>query len=164
VIRALRRRHRTLMLALAVALPALLAAALAVRRQVPRLPGLAAAIDGPERSAAREIGPRSVTSLADGWFAATLLATPSAASGLSVATELAVDRGRPEWLLYWSAERPAVGGALPPQCWLLGVLRDEGPRRLELPAAAAGRDGQLVVYAPDHARVLATLPLGGALP
>jgi len=139
--------------ALGLIAPAILVAALLARNPVPD--GL---IPGGEEATPTE-GTRLVTSLDDGGrISAVLYELEASPSGLAVALSMDVDRGRPEWLAYWTPDEQ-TGGRLPDRAWLLGALGDDGEDRYPLPAPAARARGRIIVYRPLDAEVVADLRL-----
>lgn len=154
----LRRRHRRMILALALVLPALYVGALAARPSPPPALPLTGVVSG---------APPLGASLAGQW--------PDLWMGLPITTRLLVapDLGRwveiaprrdlevPGPLLYWHPG-PAAGGGLPPDAVLLGPLAAGAPRAFRLPLEAAG--GELLLWSLEHGELVgrATLPPAGA--
>ena len=159
--RALRTRHRRVVLALGVVLPAGIALALAARPA----PLPAAALGIPVLDA-------SVSHAATLWEgrggdgALSIEARLARAEDARVAVDLTVrsDVGQPETLAYWSATTGA-DAALPHDAILLGAVDFQRPQRFALPAAAHDRAGTLVLYRIAQGSVAATLalPATGAL-
>lgn len=157
MIAPLRRRHRMTMAALLVALPALVALALAARREEPRMNSLPAGL---------ETGPRSGGADVESYelFAELGVAVRGRRTVAGATLELAPAKplGRPDVLVYWSAENADserwTEGAL-----LLGVLGDRA-RIYSVPATAAARDGYLVLYSLAHQEVLAAGALAAMIP
>ena len=153
MIRPLRKRHRVTMVLLAVALPALLAAGLMARRPVPAVETLPEGIDPGATAGA----PRTVTNLEGGGLVSMQLI--EAPSGVSVTLEVEGVRGRPEWLVYWTPGTGSPGGRLPDEAWLLGALEENRLNRFDLPEAAPGPVGRVILYRPVSGEVLGSLNL-----
>jgi hypothetical protein len=145
MIRPLRRRHRTMIAALAVLVPAGLAAALAVRPRppmVPQLPGAGPAIDC-VRLDRRDLWGELPVRIRVG--------SSRGGGGTLIEVRLAGPLRRPDVLLYWSVALPAAGEPLPADSRLLGAI--EGGRSTRfLPEEALG-GGALVLYSLGHGEV-----------
>jgi hypothetical protein len=165
LIRPLRRRHRRTILALAIALPALYAAALAVRPWRPEVTSLAGLVPGPPPAGARSLGEWS-----DLWPGLPITTRRLRAPAGAELVELRPRRDlrEPGVLLYW--RRAASGGAgddtgagLPPDAVLLGAVAGTEARSFALPPGAGG-EGELWLWSLGHGRAVgrARLPAGAA--
>ncbi len=150
MIAPLRRRHRLWFPILAVVVPILYVLALAARPRPPiaELPAaLAGSVDGElVRETEDLFGDHPVTTRVrrgDG--------------GWQVELEPAAVIVRPEVLVYWSAS--AAGESLPAEAFLLGSLAGVRARVFDLPTAALGRDGWLVLYSLGHQEVVGAAEL-----
>ncbi len=65
----------------------------------------------------------------------------------------------PDPLVYWSGAAAPPDGGLPPDAVLLGSLLGVRPREFELPAAALAADGQVLVYSLGHGALAGEFPL-----
>jgi len=155
VILPLRRRHRVASVGLAVALPVLFAAALAVRRPVPAIARLPFAVVPPRLAGSSRVHDTG-TGLA---LRLTFPVTAPGARAGRVALELLRDPRTPDLLAYWSPAAGSVGdSSLPDDARLLGAIVGRGPTVFELPEPAAG--GHLVLYSLAHRTLVDTLELG----
>ncbi len=151
--RNLRRAHRIGTLALAILVPPLVAAAILARRPVPPVttipPSLIVDVDA-LRSELGFIG----EAIAPGvrWRLAP------ASGSIEETVEFAIDQDPriPDLLVYWSlGDTPTAGGPLVGESYLLGRVADRGVRRFELPNAARGRAGSLVLFSLARNEVVA---------
>lgn len=158
--RALRRRHRVVVLALSVVLPIGLAVALAAR-PAPALVAnhelasassddapLTAAWQGSAGNEALRVETRV------GWTATQSAATTTPSLDLEVRSGV----GQPELLAYWSPAA-ATGDVLPTGSVLLGPARLQGTRRFALPDQARRKGGHLVLFSLAQGRVASALAL-----
>ena len=145
MIHSLRERHQRTFLGLAVALPLLFIAALAVRPDWPtqESPGPAPAIEA-----------WTVIGALGG--ARALIEHQSTREWLHLARTDALVA--PDVLVYWTEEAPGFEEPLPRDAVLLGALGDVGTSTFDLPARGVG--GALVLYSLGHRRVLAVQPMG----
>ncbi len=152
MIAPLRRRHRWTTAALAVALPVAYVVALAARPDEPVVdklpPALAPAVAGPvdaDLGLLIEDPPLAARTRGEGsrWW-------------LELEPVSAVVR--PEVLVYWSPS-PAKAGRLPADAYLMGGLAGARARAFELPAAALGNAGTLVLYSLGHQETVASAHL-----
>ena len=144
MIAPLRARHRATWLVLALAIPSLFVASIAVRPEWPEDD-----VDDPRRlpgNGYRVLG-----------GSATI-----AEAALSVrveSNELVIEQldgpTVPDPLLYWTSTVPAAGDGLPDDAIFLGAVGGR-PRRVEPPDVASGA---LVLYSGAHGRRVAALPL-----
>lgn len=152
MIAPLRRRHRVMVTFLLIAVPVGLVLALSARPTLPIMEELPGALAG---------GPNARGADVEGYdvFGEIGVAARGyqTASGAVLELEPAEPLARPDVLVYWSAE--AAGDRLPDGALLLGVLSDRA-RTYAVPAAAAGREGFLVLYSLGHQEVVAS----GAVP
>jgi len=157
MIRALRRRHRTIVSLLAVALPLLGVAGLVARRPIPAQEPLPEAL-GPSEIETPAGAPRSRLSWPGG--ALTLVRL----SATELVLEPQVEIAGAELLVYWTVDAPAPGGNLPAESWLLGRVDGARACRLTLPSRAQESAGSLVLYDLAHQTVVATTELRGGAP
>jgi len=150
-----------MIVAVGIVVPVVFAAGLLARKPAPRVPGFPAILTPPGAAVGDSVAAPRVTNLDDGRLAVTLVGSPESASGLAVAIDIDVHRGRPEWLAYWTVA-DTVGETLPDDAWLLGALSDAGTNILGLPEPATAGGGRLVIYVPVDDRVLASQPLPDA--
>ncbi|MCB9758591.1 MAG: hypothetical protein H6739_02000 [Alphaproteobacteria bacterium] len=156
----LRRRHQRALFALTAVLPVGAMLGLNLRAPEPVMDSLPAALS---RQPAGD-GP-ALRQAADLWEGATWTTTVTSNGGPLVVTLTGREPLRqPEPLLYWSAERPELGGALPRDAWLLGAVPDDPTLRFALPARVPAPQGWLLVYALGHSEVVARAPLGEGAP
>jgi hypothetical protein len=92
---------------------------------------------------------------ADDLFAEHAVATRLRRGGGGFQVELAPETAiaAPAVLVYWSPAA-ATEKELPAEAFLLGSLAGTRARAFDLPAAALGRDGWLVLYSLGHQQVL----------
>ena len=151
MIRPLRVWHRRMISILALVVPALLVAALAVRRPAPT------DSDAADPLEQERFRPERVTQRISS--APPLPAIEVELAGLALSLHTALFDERPDVLLYWSADRPASGGTWPGEAHLLGSGDGHFDGFLLLPEAARKRDGWLVLYSVAHREVVAELQL-----
>jgi hypothetical protein len=151
MISPLRRRHRHVMLGLAVVLPLGFATALASRPAPAVQESLPAELAGREPATTFAVRAERASLSRELPIA---LALGDAAPGLAA---VRIDsRGAPfvpDALVYWSAA-PSSAGALPAQSFLLGAVPENDVRVLALPAAAHTRGGRLLVFSAGWQRVV----------
>lgn len=149
MIRPLRRAHRAASVALALALPLGLAAALMARPDPP-----AAVLEGlvPPGASGRVVAEWEVPELG---LAASLLAEEGGPRWLTLVP--ADDPREADVLVYWTAAPGAGAEALAAGARLLGTLAGAAPRAFALPPEVAG--GRLVLFGLAHQEVLATSAL-----
>jgi|SRR6516162_4934170 len=144
MIRPLRRRHRVIVFALTITLPAAFAVGIASRSEVPTsksgAPGLHAEIHGQI-----EIWRRN-----DLWakkaIQTRLLRISPDSRQLVVALQ-AIDRiVRPDLLVYWTPGEPKTLNSLPEDSFLLGSFEQSAPTPFTLPEPAKKQTGVLVLY------------------
>ena len=158
MIHALRRRHRLAITALAVLLPIVFAAGLALRTQPAIMNPLPAALSQATPGLSRVLTSRG--DLLPGLGASVrVLADSVPPSRMTVEITPSVDPHEPDLLVYWSALPDGGTNPLPPDAHLLGSLAGIRPRALPLPDLALTQDGALIVYSLAHGRRLATTPL-----
>jgi len=157
MIRPLRRRHRRLVLGLALTVPPLFVAALASRdlpRPMERIPPALLAPGGPPMERA--------VAVADLWpgigLSARIGRDPADGNGV---VELAATAAlpHPDVLLYWMPDAVVAGDALPPDARLLGHVTGHRTERFGLPASAAAGEGTLALYSLAHQELFAAAPL-----
>jgi hypothetical protein len=156
MIQALRQRHRTLISALALTLPAVFASGLLVRQPVPATGNLPTA---PARLMPGDgrIAPSERSGLPESPFAVRLL--PGTGSAVGAVIELLTTRelSAPDVLIYWSAAEPEAG-RLPAEATLLGPLKGARGARFAVPERAAPA-GRLILYSLARQEVVATLQI-----
>lgn len=159
MIRRLRRRHRLLVAALSLAVPAVFAAGLLARKAVPWLPELPPEMaPGATPAATRTLG--EWDDLWVGLPVTTRLLT--SAAGTLVELRPREDPGLPDLLVYWSEAEAEVGAAAPPSASvLLGPAAGSASWTFRLPPAAAAGGGYLVLYSLAHQEAVAAAPLPG---
>lgn len=145
MIRPLRARHRRMIVVLALVVPMLLVAALAVRRPAPTSPDRIDSSVPPL--------PALEVELARG---------ESDAPGLAVRLRTSLFDERPDILPYWSPVRPVDDGSWTARSHLLGSGGKRFDEFLLLPEAAQERDGWLVLYSVAHREVVAEQQLSTA--
>jgi hypothetical protein len=160
MIRPLRQRHRVMVIALTITLPAAFAVGIATRREVPAfragVPGQLA--EAPIRS---ELWTRN-----DLWEKKTITTRLLRIGGSArqplielVATDLIA---RPDVLVYWVPGERKIQGALPDDAFLLGSFEQSNPSRLALPPEAEKQTGALVLYSlADHEIVAVSKTFAG---
>ena len=160
MIAPLRRRHRLMTMALAIAVPVLYVVALAARPDEPVTPQLPAALaPAPAGEVDNDFGelfsdpPIVVRSRTDGSRQRRAGVPPKWWLELEPRAPLA----RPEVLVYWS-KSPATD-RLPEDAWLIGGLAGDRVRAFELPLEAMGLAGYLVLYSLGHQEVVASAEL-----
>jgi hypothetical protein len=152
MIQALRQRHRTLVTALALALPAVFASALLVRRPVPASGKLPATLADSTPGEAR-VAPAERSGPPESPVAVRLL---TRAAGAAIELQVTRELGAPDVLVYWSAAEPEAG-RLPASAALLGPLRGARAARFTLPGRATSAAGLLVLYSLARQEIVATL-------
>jgi hypothetical protein len=141
MIRPLRQRHRVMIFALSVALPAGFALGIATRKEVPT---------------SRSTGFKEVRNSTELWsrddlwekkaIRTRLLRSGSGAGQLSVELRL-IDRiVRPDVLVYWVPGESKIQKSLPDDAFLLGSFEQSIPVPLALPDIATTQTGALVLY------------------
>ena len=149
MIRPLRKAHAAAWSALALCLPAGIALGLGARPAEPTME-LTALCTAPREPAAWSRQGR--------WTDQAILVRLAAGEERTIVeVKPDEDRQKPVLLVYWSAEAP--GGSLPERAYLLGSLSGTEPRRLELPAHAAG--GWLHLLSLGHGELVSSLELAG---
>lgn len=145
MIRPLRKLHRFTFYILAVLLPVIFIAGLAVRRPIPPSPSQPVVDQtGAARSASGEAG------------------APAASGEEAIDLNELRASGAPDPLIYWSREQPQ-GDQLSQDAVLLGALSNlQGassvrPRDL-LPPAARESDGYLIIYSLANRRIVSVRP------
>lgn len=149
MIAPLRRRHRSMFVVLAVAVPALFLTALAHRPTAPLVPKLPIELVSTTPSAGQ-----SLELFAD--YAASLLVD---ADGAHLTLEALAPLRQPDLLAYFSTGAPAAS-SLPAEAHLLGPVAWGQPRTFALPPAAAD-GGHLLLYSLPHQEVTAAAELPG---
>ena len=145
MIRPLRKRHLWLLAAVAAIVAPLYLAALAARPAPAVQEVLAAGLAGPARAASGEAvelptsPPLQVRAAGDGVIEVR-------SDGFLEGADL---------LLYWA---PATESRSLDDAWLLGAVRGGERQLLELPEAAAGSAGVLVLYSLGHGEEVAHAP------
>jgi len=152
MIAPLRRRHRSIFVVLAVAVPALFLAALAHRPVAPQVKKLATELVGTAPTAGRPL--ELFADYASSWVVD--------ADGAHLTLEALAPLRQPDLLAYFSANAPTATH-LPVAALLLGPVTWGQPRTFTLPKAAAG-GGHLVLYSLPHQEVTATAELPGFEP
>ena len=144
MIRRLRQRHASVLFALAVVVPVIFVAALAVRPELPVMP-----------SASPPLQTESWTALDPGGSLRGLIEVRGHNEWLHLVRDERLVA--PDALVYWSSEVPGDDAPFPPAAVLLGALGDTGSHTYALPA----RDvtGNLLVYSLAHRSVIAAAPL-----
>jgi hypothetical protein len=155
VIRSHRIAHRGIFVALALLIPALLAAGIGLRPTVPPITGddTLFLADG----FAPKAGEDGVEIVGVGLRFGL---TPRS-DGRSVVIRPLETIARPDLLVYWAARPPRPGedqGARLAEAQLVGSLSGRSARVLQLPAGTRG--GHLLVYSLGHGELLADLALG----
>ncbi|MCP3957651.1 MAG: hypothetical protein GY719_07330 [bacterium] len=163
MIAPLRRRHRWMTVTLALAVPVLYVAALAVRPDEPAPRELPATLAG---AGSRPGQP--VTELGDLFADPRIAVTTSRGGGhWWLWFEPAAPVTRPETLVYWAPSAPDLASGVPDDAYLLGTLAGSRRRAFALPASVWGRAGWLVLYSLGHQEAFATAelpPVGGRPP
>ena len=140
MIRVLRRRHRAMVCALGVLLPAAFASGIAARRPVPVVASVS-----PELAVKASGFDRVVWTQADLWPDHGILTGLRRDARGSVAVELMLrDLVKPDVLVYWAAGKESAIEGLPGNAHLLGKLSKGVP--LPLPADARGEAGRILLY------------------
>jgi hypothetical protein len=149
MIRPLRQRHRVMIFALSVVVPAAFAVGIAARKPVPDLsvapPGLSAKIPRLNELWSRD-------NLWEKRTIRTRLLNNNADAGQLVVELIAKDQiVRPDVIVYWIRGEPTIQDSLPDNAILLGSFDPSTPLFLTLPAEAAKSSGMLVLYSlADH--------------
>jgi len=144
LIHALRVRHGRIFVGLAVALPVLFIAALAVRPSWPTQES-----SGPAPST------ETWTVIGNLRGARAMIEKQSTREWLHLArTDHLV---APDVLVYWAEEAPDLDSPLPSDAVLLGAFGDVGTSTFDLPARSIG--GTLILYSLGHRSLLAVQPM-----
>jgi len=159
MIRALRRRHRRVTLALAVCLPIALVTALASRPAEPLDDNAFADRSEPDRPAS-DRNTLDLGSSPGPNVSSTLWASERI---VELTTRAAIDH--PDVLVYWipSAGSGAGSAALPADARLLGPLGGVGTRRFRLPPDGQLAGSRLILFSLGHGTRVTTIPLGERL-
>ena len=156
MIRPLRQRHRVMMFALTVIIPAGFAVGIATRREVPTS-RVAASGHFAEARSQSELWSRD-----DLWEKKAIhTRLLSVGPGQQLAVELAsADRiVRPDVLLYWFPGERKIQDSLPDDAFLLGSFDASNPIPLTLPAEAGKQTGVLALYSlADHEIIALSKP------
>jgi hypothetical protein len=140
----LRQRHRAMVFALGAFLPAAFIFGVASRHSVPLLPALP-----------RDLPHQPVQATNAAWLREDLweksqlrtrLLTDSTQSTLALELTAPEPVVKPDVLLYWIPGNPEVEESLPNDAILLGAWMQDPVRPLNVPAAAKGSQGKLVLY------------------
>jgi hypothetical protein len=152
MIRPLRVRHRTMMIALAVIVPALFVAGLTARQAVPRI------VESPVGQQAAsyesfEVVGRDERAWGELPIRTIWLRGPSAAAPRAVSLEVDGPLKRPDLLVYWD-DRSSDAGELSDGARLLGRLG--GRRHVTWDVPAPSGSGRLVLYSTAWKQVVAS--------
>ena len=151
-----RRVHRRIFAGLAVVLPVLLVAALALRPEVPTLPLDAAPLRKAAGFASSIPDDHSKVRSAGYGFEASMQTTGPDAPRLLVRPLVPILG--PDLLVYWTGTE-VEGASLPNDAVLVGHLAGSAPRVLLLPQQATRVDGSALVYSLGYQKVVARIPL-----
>lgn len=156
---SLRRRHRWMMAAVAIVLPAAFIAGHAVRKPVPATESMPSMFMAPPATAF----PHLLYEKSDLWQA--LRITTRVYADQQPAERLAVElhpQGYlkiPDMLVYWHAQPPNQLDKLPDAAYLLGALAGTQKLRSVLPEPAMTQDGSLILYSLAHQKIIAATNL-----
>ena len=150
MIQPLRRLHRGMASAMALAIPAVIAAGIMARQPAPGPASVPSELDFPND------GIRTLFAADDLWrrtrIATRILILPGDPDQRWIELEPLEEFAQPDLLLYWSdAARPRE--RLAPESRLLGALRGRGPRRFSVPDTVNLREGYLILYDLAHAEI-----------
>ncbi len=164
MIHSRRLAHRRSALALAGALPLVLAAGLALRPELPSQSPAPARLLAEAGFATPAVGTSIPLETDVARYEIEILGAPEGALELALRPVEVILA--PDLLVYWIAN--AEADALPGSgAVLLGSLSGTSRRRLALPAAARGAEGQIAVYSLSHGalvdRFALTDAIGGAI-
>ena len=159
MVRSLRQRHRVMMIALAVTLPAAFAAGIATRREVPTY---RAGAPGPAVGARNRSELWTRNDLFEKRTIRTRLERIGAGAGQLAVELVSTDQiVRPDVLVYWVPGERKLQDSLPDDAFLLGNFEQSIPGPLSLPEAAAKQTGVLVLYSlADHEIEAVSKPFG----
>jgi hypothetical protein len=160
MIQPLRRRHLGMMTAIAIILPIVFIAGLAVRKPIPATESLPSALMTPPAISFSHL----LFEKSDLWT--DLKITTRVYAGQQPAEHLAVELYPqsylkiPDLLVYWHPQPSIQTGKLPDDAYLLGVLAGTHKLRFILPEPAMTQDGSLILYSLAHQKIIAatTLP------
>lgn len=157
MIRPLRRRHRVMIFALSVVVPAAFAVGIATRKALPALSMPAPGFSG-EVPPHQEIWGRD-----DLWgkkaIRTRLLNNGAGADQLAVEL-IAKDKiVRPDVIVYWSRGERQIADSPPDNAILLGSFDPSTPTPLRLPPEAASNRGRLLLYSLGDHEMLAVSKL-----
>ena len=148
MIRSLRQRHRVMVIALAVTLPAAFAVGIATRREVPTYK---AGAPGPAAEARNRSELWTRNDLWEKRAIKTRLERIGSGAGQLAVELVSTDPiVRPDVLVYWVPGERKLQDSLPDDAFLLGSF-EPIPVPLPLPEAAIAQTGVLVLYSlADH--------------
>lgn len=145
----LRRLHRGMASAMALAIPVVIAAGIMARQPAPGRASVPSELDTPND------GIRTLFAADDLWrrtrIATRIFILPGDPDQRWVELEPLEDFAQPDLLLYWATARPRE--RLAPESRLLGALRGRGPRRFSVPDTVNLREGYLILYDLPHAEI-----------
>jgi hypothetical protein len=149
MIRPLRQRHRVMVFALSVVVPATFAVGIATRKAVP---ALSAAVSGLSAEVPRH---NELWSRDDLWgkrAIRTRLLNDRAGAGQLAVELISKDQiVRPDIIVYWSRGERRIEDSPPDDAILLGSFDPSTPMPLTLPRQAANNSGMLLLYSlGDH--------------
>lgn len=153
MIRPLRRRHRRMVVVLAVVLPALFLFALRARRPLPEVNALVETVDRVGRLDGTPVDVALAWSTDDG---IPEIAARVWSEGRVLELLPAADPARPDVLVYWQPARSGTPGA---GSLLLGAMAGDEPRRFRLPDEARRADGHLLLWSVTDAAPVASAAL-----
>lgn len=149
MIQPLRRLHRGMASAMALAIPVVIAAGIMARQPAPGPASVPSELDIPND------GIRTLFAADDLWrrtrIATRILILPGDPDQRWVELEPLEEFSQPDLLLYWSVARPRE--LLSPESRLLGALRGRGRQRFSVPDAVNLREGYLILYDLAHAEI-----------
>jgi len=170
MILSLRRRHRVMMLSLALILPIAFVAALVVRQPIPTTQDLP--INSTPLSSEDWRLCFEKDNLWSRWPSLSRPALPittrlyaNRQSGTQLAMELQPRENlkTPDILVYCHPAFSAGGGQLPERAQLLGTLAGTETRRFILPVAASEQETLIILYSLAHQKIIAETQLPAAV-
>jgi len=158
MIRSHRRRHLRIFAILAVMLPLVLVAAIAVKRRAPMVDRVPQVLNAPSLNTWTAVVGTD-TEWVDWHLHTRLLASDSLWSRLAVELTLTEALTEPDVAVYWTARTGAALETLPHDAVLVGTIGKIGAQRLPLPPLASKTAGSLVLYSVAHRTVLGVLAI-----
>lgn len=160
MIHPLRRRHLWMTTAIAIILPVVFVAGLAVRKPIPATENAPSALMAPPAVSFSHLLFEKSDLWADLKITTRVYADQQPAERLAVELHPQDYLKIPDLLVYWHPQPSIQTDKLPDDAYLLGALAGTQKRRFILPEPAMTQDGSLILYSLAHQKIIAatTLP------